>query len=89
MSSYLETAQAAMNFINTRKKQGPEGIYWSLQDAAEGRKIYYDEICMYAGASGIICFLLGLYDAAKDESYLEEAEEAAKYITAGPVSRES
>ena len=35
---------------------------------------------MYAGASGIICFLLGLYDAAKDESYLEEAEEAAKYI---------
>ena len=80
MSSYLETAQAAMNFINTRKKQGPEGIYWSLQDAAEGRKIYYDEICMYAGASGIICFLLGLYDAAKDESYLEEAEEAAKYI---------
>lgn len=80
MSSYLETAKAAMNFINTRKKQGPEGIYWSLQDAAEGRKIYYDEICMYAGASGIICFLLGLYDAAKDESYLEEAEEAAKYI---------
>ena len=81
MADYLTYAKETMNFINSRKKQGPEGIYWSLQDAAEGRSIYYDEICMYAGASGIICFLLGLYDAAKDESYLEEAD-AARLLAA-------
>ena len=50
MADYLTYAKETMNFINSRKKQGPEGIYWSLQDAAEGRPIYYDEICMYAGA---------------------------------------
>lgn len=63
---YLQTVKEVMNFINTRKNQGKEGIYWSLEDAAFGRPIYYDEICMYAGASGIICFLLSLYDVTKD-----------------------
>jgi hypothetical protein len=80
MADYLTYAKETMNFINSRKKQGPEGIYWSLQDAAEGRSIYYDEICMYAGASGIIVFLLGLYQTTNDVSYLQEAEEAATYI---------
>ena len=46
---YLTAAKGAMNFIDTRKKKGPEGIYWSLEDAVKGRPIYYDEICMYAG----------------------------------------
>lgn len=78
--NYLDYAKSAMEFIDTRKKQGPVGIYWSLADAAEGRTIYYDEISIYAGASGIICFLLGLYDETKEERYLKEAEEAAKYI---------
>ncbi len=77
---YLDTARQVMNFIDSRKKAGPEGIYWSLEDAAKGRAIYYDEISMYAGASGIICFLLSLYDAAGDARYLDEAEQAAEYI---------
>lgn len=51
-----------MNFINTRKRTDEEGIYWTLADAAAGKPSYYDEICMYAGASGIICFLLSLYE---------------------------
>ena len=42
MADYLTYAKETMNFINSRKNQGPEGIYWSLQDAAEGRSIYYD-----------------------------------------------
>ena len=53
---YLDAAKAAMNFINTRKRTDEEGIYWTLADAAAGKPSYYDEICMYAGASGIICF---------------------------------
>ena len=32
MADYLTYAKETMNFINSRKKQGPEGIYWSLQD---------------------------------------------------------
>lgn len=79
-SRYLRTARAVMRFIDTRKKQGPEGIFWSLEDAAAGRAIYYDEVCMYAGASGIICFLLNLYQVTGESSYLEEAREAAKYL---------
>lgn len=79
-SKYLRAAQAVMRFINTRKRQGPEGIFWSLEDAATGRTIYYDEVCMYAGASGIICFLLNLYQVTGESAYLEEAREAAKYL---------
>ena len=77
---YLEIAKRTMNFINTRKRKGPEGIFWSLEDAAKGRPVYYDEICMYAGASGILCFLLGLYDVTKDSTYLDEAKEAGSYL---------
>lgn len=78
--NYLELAKATMRFIDTRQEKGPEGIYWSLEDAAKGRDIYYDEVCMYAGASGIICFLLSLYETTKESHYLEEAKEAAKYL---------
>lgn len=44
----LETAKAAMRFINTRKRQAPEGIYFSLEDGETGHASYYDEICLYA-----------------------------------------
>lgn len=77
---YIETAEAAMRFINTRKQTAPQGIFWKLDDAAAEKPSYYDEICMYAGASGILCFLLALYKVTKKESYLEEAKEAAAYL---------
>ena len=64
--------------VTTLENQQTE-ILTALEDAAKGRPIYYDEICMYAGASGILCFLLGLYDATKDSIYLEEAKEAGLY----------
>ena len=70
---YLDAAKAAMNFINTRKRTDEEGIYWTLADAAAGKPSYYDEICVYAGASGIICFLLSLYEDTQDAAYLDEA----------------
>ena len=76
----LETAKAAMRFINTRKRQAEEGIYFSLEDGQTGHASYYDEICLYAGASGILCFLLGLYDVTGQREYLDEAKEVAKYL---------
>ncbi len=78
---YLAAAEALMRFIDTRKQEGPDqSVYWSLRDAAEGRDIYYDEISMYAGASGIICFLLALYETVGREAYLDEAEAAGGYL---------
>ncbi|MCD8150945.1 MAG: lanthionine synthetase, partial [Clostridiales bacterium] len=77
---YLKVARAAMRFIDTRKMKGPAGIFWSLEDAAAGRSIYYDEISMYAGASRILCFLLSLHQATGSEAYLKEAEEAGSYL---------
>lgn len=77
---YLKTAEAAMRFINTRKRQAPEGCYWSIEDAAKGKPSYYDEICMYAGASGVLCYLLALYEDTGKAAYLEEAKEAAEYL---------
>lgn len=78
--SYLETAEDAMRFINTRKRTAPEGIYFSIEDAASGKPSYYDEICMYAGASGILCFLLALHEDTGKREYLEEAEDVGSYL---------
>lgn len=78
--NYLQAAKAAYEFINTRRQSGEKGIYWSLEDAAEGRVIYYDEISLYAGASGIICFLIGLYRETMEPYFYEEAEQAGEYI---------
>ncbi|MDO4633072.1 MAG: lanthionine synthetase LanC family protein [Eubacteriales bacterium] len=78
--TYLETAEAAMRFINTRKRQGSKGIYFTLEDVQAGPKQYYDEICLYAGASGVLCYLLGLYNATEKAEYLSEAEEIAEYL---------
>ncbi len=77
---HLELAKAAMRFIDTRKQKGPSGAFWSVEDAAAGKPIYYDEISLYAGASGILLFLLGLFDATGEKAYLEEAEDAADYL---------
>lgn len=77
---YLQAAKAAYEFINTRKRNGEKGIYWSMEDGAKGRDIYYDEISLYAGASGIICFLLGLYRETAEQHFYEEAAQAGEYI---------
>lgn len=73
-----------MNFINTRKRTDEEGIYWTLADAAAGKSSYYDEICMYAGASGIICFLLSLYEDTQDAHiWMRREKRAVIWNTAG------
>lgn len=78
---YLEIAKATMRFINTRKRtDASKGIYWTLKDAAFGKESYYDEVCFYAGTSGIICYLLQLYSVTNEESYLEEAKQGGEYL---------
>ena len=78
---YLDAAKAAMRFIMTRvRTDAPEGHYWTLEDAQTGHERYYDEICMYSGAAGIVCYLLSLYQVTSDEAYLAEARQGGAYL---------
>lgn len=77
---YIEEARKAATYIDTRKVQSPNGLIWSLDDAKTYISNYYDEICMYAGSAGIAHFYVQLYQATNEESYLKDAEEAARYI---------
>lgn len=77
---YLREAIAIAAFIETRRVTTSNGIYWSLEDASKGKDIYYDEICLYAGSSGIIHYLLQLWKVTSDKKYLEACKEAASYI---------
>lgn len=79
-SDYLEEAIAAANFIDTRRIDTAEGLYWSLEDAGSADEAYYDEICLYAGSAGIAHYYLLLWHFTKDEAYLNDAKEAARYI---------
>ena len=77
---YLNEAIAAANFINTRRVETPEGLYWSVADGKADDSVYYDEICMYAGSAGIAHYFLQLWRVLNEEKYLDDAKEAAGYI---------
>ena len=77
---YIEEAEKAAVYINTRRRETPHGLVWSLEDATTYLTNYYDEICMYAGSAGIAHYLLELYHATGREAYLADAKEAARYI---------
>jgi lantibiotic modifying enzyme len=79
-SDYLNEAIAAANFIDSRRIDTPNGLYWSIEDAKAGEEVYYDEICLYAGSSGIAHYYLLLWHFTKEDKYLNDANEAAKYI---------
>ena len=51
-----------------------------MADAKADDDVYYDEICLYAGSAGIAHYFLQLWRVLKDESYLKDAREAARYI---------
>jgi lantibiotic modifying enzyme len=77
---YLAEAVAAAAFIDTRKVETEHGIYWSIKDATVYLDNYYDEICMYAGSTGIAHYYLALWRVTKDAHYLNDAKEAARYL---------
>ena len=78
---YLEAAKEIANYIDTRRKDTPHGLVWSMQDAVTAPdEIYYDEICLYAGSAGVAHYYLLLWHFTKEEKYLEDAKAAADYI---------
>ncbi len=77
---FLEEALAVARYINTRavRSQNPEYgdlLHWDI--SAESS---YDDLCMYAGASGIGHFYLELYRAVKGENFLTDAKAAGNYL---------
>lgn len=56
------------------------GLYWDISHSFEGEWRYYDNISLYAGSSGIIKFLVELYEVTGDEKYLNKAILAGKHI---------
>ncbi len=77
---YRAAAEEAMQYINSRRVRDEHGTRFSLEDAQASKPYYYDEICVYSGSSGIILFLLSLYDATGKTEYLEEAEDCGRYL---------
>ncbi len=77
---YIDEAEKAVVYINTRRRETEHGLVWSLEDAKTYLTNYYDEICMYAGSAGIAHYLLELYRATGKETYLADVKEAARYI---------
>jgi len=79
---YLKEAVYAANFINSRRIETEHGIYFSMEDTPvhEGEAPYYDEICMYAGSTGVAHYFIQLYKVTGEKKYLEDAQKAAEYI---------
>lgn len=77
---YRKAAEEAMEYINSRRISDEHGTRFSLQDARAQKPYYYDEICVYSGSSGILMFLLSLYDVTGKKEYLAEAEDCGRYL---------
>ena len=77
---YLQAAEEAMAYINSRRVSDEHGTRFSLKDAQAQKLYYYDEICVYSGSSGIVLFLLSLYDVTGKKEYLDEAEDCGRYL---------
>lgn len=79
-SDYLDEAVDTANYIDTKRVDTPHGLYWDINGSKMKDEPYYDEICLYAGSSGIAHYYLLLWYYTKDEKYLDDAKNAAKYI---------
>lgn len=80
MRKYLQGAEQAFKYIDQYKIESNEGIYWDITNAFQGEWKYYDEISLYAGSSGIIKLLLGLYETTTKDEYLKIAAQAGNYL---------
>lgn len=78
---YLQAAIETANYIDTKRIDSEHGLVWSMDDAVVSKdEEYYDEICLYAGSAGIAHFYLSLWHYTKDDKYLQDAVDAARYI---------
>ena len=82
---YIQIAKEAAKWIKTTEKITENGKIWNQSpDSDEDFSDYpmLTEKALYGGSAGIGLFYLRLYQATKDQSYLEEAKKAADHIIA-------
>lgn len=81
---YLNSAIETANWLKTLEIKTEHGKIWkNFPDGQNGfgRDIMlFGPTNIYSGSAGIGIFFLRLYQATKDEKYLEEAKEAANHI---------
>src|SRR5574344_1547513 len=81
---YLNCAIETANWLKTLEIKTKNGKIWkNFPDDQNGfgRDIMlFGPTNIYSGSAGIGIFFLRLYQATKDEKYLNEAKEAANYI---------
>ena len=81
---YLNSAIETANWLKTLEIKTEHGKIWkNFPDGQNGfgRDIMlFGPTNIYSGSAGIGIFFLRLYEATKDEKYLEEAKEAANHI---------
>lgn len=82
---YIDIAKETARWIKTTEINTPNGKKWNQSpDSEEDFSDYpmLTEKALYGGSAGIGLFYLRLYQATKEEEYLEEAKQAADYIIA-------
>ena len=79
-SVYLQTVKKVANYLDLFQISEENGIYWDISKSFQGDWDYYDTISLYAGSSGIIKFLIDLYNATGDKHYLDRAKKAGVHI---------
>lgn len=80
---YLNAAKAAAKMFNTTAIETPEGVYWEEEPYTPGapdEDSFMGPFSLYSGSPGVIYFLTQLARATQDDSYLEDAVKAGKYI---------
>ena len=81
---YLNSAIETANWLKTLEIKTEHGKIWKNfpdEQNGFGRDIMlFGPTNIYSGSAGIGIFFLRLYEATKDEKYLEEAKEAANHI---------
>lgn len=74
---YLGTALEIYNWLESKKVQGNNGIFYEVNpDAAVdySKKPVHGRLALYSGSSGIGFFLIRLYEITNNKEYLEEAK---------------
>lgn len=75
-ADYQAVALDAAKWIRTSRLETPFGITWPV-DPRDPRTV---STTLYRGSSGIVLFLLELYEATGDRAYLDDAERGADEI---------
>lgn len=80
---YLMAAASAAKMLKNTAIETPEGVYWEeepFSPSGSHEDSFMGQFSLYSGSPGVIYFLIQLARVTEDNSYLEDAVKAGKYI---------